>query len=213
MNDQELKHYGVPGMKWGRRKATDSSSPKANYKRKIKQAKEDYKQANVARARAKLNRDIQGPQGKTVRDKAKSYVMSEAQNKAAKLKSQIDYEDAVERAGKEYRQELRERGQAKKEIARAKREAAKAKREAAKAKKQAELNQEYTINGKDLNKITGIMTAGMIFTGVVGAIGAAAICKMTSPKTVSRSASKVKDIIDATDYKVSDAYEIVRRMK
>lgn len=206
MDNQELQHYGIPGMKWGRRKATDSSSPKANYKRKIKQAKEDYKQANVARARAKLNRDIQGPQGKTVRDKAKSYVMSEAQNKAAKLKSQIDYEDAVERAGKEYRQELRDRGRAKKELARAK-------REAKKAKKQAELNQEYTINGKDLNKITGIMTAGMIFTGIVGAIGAAAICKMTSPKTVNRSASKVKDIIDATDYKVSDAYEIVRRMK
>ena len=206
MNDQELIHYGVPGMKWGVRKATDSSSPKANYKRKIKQAKEDYKQANVARARAKINRDIQGPQGKTTREKAKSYLMSEVQNKAEKLKSQIDYEDAVDRAGKEYRQELRDRGRAKKEIARAK-------REAAKAKKQAELNQEYTINGKDLNKITGIMTAGMIFTGVVGAIGAAAICKMTSPKVIKQSTSKVKDIIDATDSQVSDVYEVARRMK
>lgn len=205
MNNQELKHYGVPGMKWGVRKA-QSDSPKANYKRKIKQAKEDYKQANIARAKSKLNRDIQGPQGKTAREKAKSYLMSEVQNKAEKLKSQIDYEDAVDRAGKEYRQELRDRGRAKKEIARAK-------REAAKAKKEAELNQEYTINGKDLNKITGIMTAGMIFTGVVGAIGATAICKMTSPKTVTRSASKVKDIIDATDYKVSDVYEVARRLK
>lgn len=123
MNNQELKHYGVPGMKWGVRKAEDSSgSPKANYKRKIKQAKEDYKQANVTRARAKLNRDIQGPQGNTTREKAKSYFMSEAQNKAEKLKSQIDYEDAVDRAGREYRQELRERGRAKKEAARAARE-------------------------------------------------------------------------------------------
>lgn len=206
MNNQELKHYGVLGMKWGKRKATESSSPKANYKRKIKQAKEDYKQANVARARAKLNRDIQGPQGKTMRDKAKSYVMSEAQNKAAKLKSQIDYEDAVERAGREYRQELRDRGRAKKEIARAK-------REAAKAKKQAELNQDYTINGKDLNKITGIMTAGMIFTGIMGAIGAAAICKMGGSKSISKGASKVKDIIDVTDYKVSDVYEVARRIR
>lgn len=207
MNNQELTHHGVKGMKWGVRKAEASSpSPKANYKRKIKQAKEDYKQANIARAKSKLNRDLQGPQGKTTREKAKSYLMSEVQNKAEKLKSQIDYEDAVDRAGKEYRQELRDRGRAKKELARAK-------REAAKAAKQAELNKEYTINGKDLNKITGIMTAGMIFTGVVGAIGAAAICKMTSPKTMTQSASKVKDIIDVTDYKVSDVYEVARRLK
>lgn len=34
-----------------------------------------------------------------------------------------------------------------------------------------------------------------------------------SPKTVSRSTSKVKDIIDATDYKVSDVYEVARRLR
>lgn len=119
--NNELTHHGVKGMKWGVRKKPEVSSPKANHKQNIKQAKEDYKQANIARAKAKLSRDIQGPQGSTAREKAKNYLKSEVQNKAEKLKSQVDYENAVEKADRQYIQELRERGQARKAEVRAKR--------------------------------------------------------------------------------------------
>lgn len=123
MNNQELQHHGVKGMKWGiRKKPETSSSPKAVYKQDIARAKENYKQANIARAKAKLNRDLQGPQGSTRREMAKNYLKSEVQNKAEKLKSQVDYEDAVQKAERDYIQTLRERGQAKKEAARAARE-------------------------------------------------------------------------------------------
>lgn len=175
MNDQELIHYGVPGMKWGIRRATDSSSPKANYKRKIKQAKEDYKQANVARARAKLNRDIRGPQGKTTREKARNYLNSEVQNKAEKLKSQIDYEDAVERAGKEYRQELRERGQAKKESARAKRT------------ERVQKGREYVNRG--LGK-KGKITMAAVAGTTAFAVGAFVVGKIIKKKTGSNAFSE-----------------------
>ena len=183
MNNEELMHYGVPGMKWGVRKAQDTSSPKANYKRKIKQAKDDYKQANIARAKAKLTRDIEGPQGKNAREKAKSYLMSEAQNKAEKLKSQIDYEDAVERAGKEYRQELRERGQAKKEAAKA-----------ARAERKAEASTRRKV------------TVGVIAATAAVAIGAAIVKKKLGVKggTSTELYSKYSDKVANGQAKVNN---------
>lgn len=174
MDNQELTHHGVKGMKWGVRKA-QSDSPKANYKRKIKQAKEDYKQANIARAKSKLNRDLQGPQGSTAREKAKSYVMSEAQNKAEKLKSQIDYEDAVDRAGKEYRQELRDRGQAKKE--------------AAKAKRAERIEKGKEFANKGLGK-KGKITMAAVAGTTAFAVGAFVVGKIIKKKTGSNAFSE-----------------------
>ena len=170
MSNQELAHHGVKGMKWGVRKKPETSSPKANHRQNIKQAKEDYKQANIARAKAKLGRDIQGPQGSTRREMAKNYLKSEVQNKAEKLKSQVDYENAVEKADRQYIQELRERGQAKKAEAKAKR---------------AERAEKLGKRGK-------VVVAAVAGAAVV-AIGAAIIKKKFGVKTSGSTGNSLKD--------------------
>ena len=42
IHDDELMHYGVPGMRWGHRKAQPVSAERSRYK----SAKENYKKAN-----------------------------------------------------------------------------------------------------------------------------------------------------------------------
>ena len=58
MNNQELKHYGIPGMRWGHRKKNDDSNRVGLFRRK-KQQSEDYEdesnQANLSEDAKRFN--------------------------------------------------------------------------------------------------------------------------------------------------------------
>lgn len=48
-----MMHYGVPGMRWGKRKAADGGSSRAERKAE-KRAKSDERDANITKARENL---------------------------------------------------------------------------------------------------------------------------------------------------------------
>lgn len=98
MNNNELYHYGVPGMKWGVRKKYYTKDGKLNTSGRIKQAKDTYssnKQANIERrkaARSKAKAAYQSS-GKTNADrsayrKAKYNANANYANQKHKNKSQ-----------------------------------------------------------------------------------------------------------------------------
>ena len=94
MNNNELYHYGVPGMKWGVRRAQkqSGSSPRSTY-RKTKKAALDkwYKETEAVDAKYNLTDFSKGGKGYSSEDRARI-------NKA-----DADYKKAIEQAKTEFK--------------------------------------------------------------------------------------------------------------
>lgn len=106
-SDGELYHYGVPGMKWGKRKASYASEQSA-----YKQSKKDYKTAikNLRKAGAGFGGyGIKGitkvnAAGKKVNDAELNMIDAKAKYKAAKSKNSAKAEFNT------YRKEMQKSG-------------------------------------------------------------------------------------------------------
>lgn len=99
MNEQELKHYGVPGMKWGHRKAQPTSV--LSTRRRFDSAKTAYKDAKKA-----YNKSF---------DNAYKYSTTPRFTKKGKAERDRRWDDAISKADKlntaknAYKQAKRER--------------------------------------------------------------------------------------------------------
>lgn len=98
MNNTELKHYGVLGMKWGRRKAKSDLSTRDQ----IKSAKRKYRQTE--------NEAFQKYE-KTIANIEKPYKRGQnlsAKDQAREAKAERDYVNAAKAAKNLYKQTVRD---------------------------------------------------------------------------------------------------------
>lgn len=80
----ELYHYGVPGMKWGKRKAQLRAEYKLARKRGDKNAKDDYKKAKAALKTEKKNFEIDQSNERIELTRKANRQYTDAQNNYAK---------------------------------------------------------------------------------------------------------------------------------
>lgn len=109
MNNNELYHYGIPGMRWGHRKSQPNTAASRRYqssKLAYKQSKKEYNKAFNKATNYSSRRPISqfvGKKAKAESDKR----WADAYDKAAKLnKDKADYK----RAKKDYKQGIKRVG-------------------------------------------------------------------------------------------------------
>lgn len=105
MNQDELKHYGILGMKWGSRKSNPSYQA-------YKQSKKDFKQAKKAVSKSSFGFGIKGidryEKAKSNKNKAEiDMIIAKAKYKASKAKT-ADKADKAE--FKTYKKEMNKSG-------------------------------------------------------------------------------------------------------
>lgn len=89
----ELKHYGVLGMRWGRRKGTSNISKVASDRKKEKMEKKDFKE--VDRAATKRNRGLYiRANNKAINEINNREIESFNKKWDKKMKGYTDYEES-----------------------------------------------------------------------------------------------------------------------
>ena len=98
MNNNELYHHGVKGMKWGKRKARYTAEDVANKKAAYKQANQDYNRAFknaynrdlASFSPIKKHRDASAARWENAYDKAQAANKAQAEYKAVKKAFKAD---------------------------------------------------------------------------------------------------------------------------